>query len=203
MTHFCDTNNFKDEDSTVFKLFQEKARPSPMPVEAKKREMISCELCMAMFARENLLQNHLQKSHFLTVQNIRIYVCDKCDFRTGHYPTFQIHAKAKAACDPTKTYFKCEFCDQLLVTKFNRKAHCKIFHADKLEGNIKVFKCTLCKYKVGDENYFYEHKLKCKTSVKVNSKPLELKEERTKPNVITLRFGQFDPLDAVTDRKDA
>ena len=188
-------------------FFQEKLQSSLMPGEIKKREMISCELCMAMFDRENLLQNHLQKSHFLTVQNIRIYDCDNCDFRTGHFPTYQIHhkAKAKATCDPAKIYFKCDYCDQLLVTKFNRKAHCKIFHADKLEGNMKIFRCSHCKYKVGDENYFYEHKLKCKTSVKVNAKPLELKEEKMKPNVITLRFGQFDsqPETILSDRKDS
>ena len=170
--------------------------------------MFSCDLCMAMFDRENLMQNHVQKSHFLTVQDIHIFDCQRCDFRTGHFPTFQIHNKA-ATCDPAKVFFKCDWCDQLLVTKFNRKAHCKIFHADKLEGNIKTFKCSNCRYLSGDENYFYEHKLKCKTGVtKVVQRPLQPKEESPEAkidNTITLRFGQFTtnaPISNLESSKD-
>ena len=65
------------------------------------------------------------------------------------------------SCKPEKKYFKCEFCDQLLVVEVNRKQHVKIFHADKLEGKAVVYTCTLCGYKVADESYFYEHKFKC------------------------------------------
>ena len=160
----------------------------------RRKEMYSCEMCMAMFDRECLMQNHVQKSHFLTVQDIRIFSCERCDFRTGHFPTYQIHNKA-SNCDPTKVFFKCDFCDQLLVTKFNRKAHCKIFHADKLEGNMKIFRCANCKYKVGDENYFYEHKLKCKTgsvAKVVHHAPLQPKEA-PKSNTVKIQFGLFAP----------
>ena len=82
----------------------------------------------------------------------------------------------------------------LMSNLINRKAHCKIFHADKLEGNIKIFNCTNCKYRVGDENYFYEHKLKCKTGVtKLVQRPLLPKEQPLPKanNTVTLRFGQF------------
>ena len=127
-----------------------------------KREAFNCSLCQARFIRKRPYDDHLEKAHFETVDGIEVLSCDNCDFKTGNKPVYQKHIKYdKKSCQPDKKYFKCEYCDQLLVLDCWRKQHVKIFHADKLEGKTMVFTCIKCNYKVADADYFYKHKFEC------------------------------------------
>jgi len=126
------------------------------------REAFICPLCQARFIRKRPYDDHLEKAHFDTVEGIEILSCNNCAFKTGNKPVFNKHVKYdKKSCRPDKEYFKCEYCDQLLVLDCWRKQHVKIFHADKLEGKTMVYTCAKCDYKVADADYFYKHKFEC------------------------------------------
>jgi len=127
-----------------------------------KREAYNCSLCQATFIRKRPYDDHLEKAHFNTIEGIDILSCDNCDFKTGNKPVFNKHIKYdKKSCRPDKEYFRCDYCDQLLVLDCWRKQHVKIFHADKLEGKTLVYTCAKCNYKVADADYFYKHKFEC------------------------------------------
>lgn len=168
---------------------------------AKKRtgvfvkQEFNCSLCMAKFCREPPYTVHLETCHFNTVDNIKVLSCNNCGFKTGNNAAFQKHVKG-VSCYPNKQFFKCEYCDQLLVVDFNRKKHVRLFHADKLEGKVSVYHCLTCGYKVANEYYFYEHKFKCVKPKKppvpaaaMVDKPPEPQSEPPKEGHVKLIFG--------------
>ncbi len=128
-----------------------------------------CDLCTAQFIEEAPLRAHQEKCHFEAVEEIEVLSCQNCSYKTGHAPSLDKHKKG-LSCTPDREYFRCKFCDQMLVIENNLKLHYKSYHADKAkvndldngEGFRKLaLNCDLCMAQFPRRNLFETHQEMC------------------------------------------
>lgn len=143
-----------------------------MPVKSAKSK---CSLCTAEFIQETAFKSHQAKCHFEALSDIKVLSCKNCAFKTGHLPSYEKHCNGAVSCRPDKEYFKCDYCDQMLVVECNRQLHIKSFHYDKFledskkeneassdtEIDPKSFECDLCMAQFNRKLLLDAHTEKC------------------------------------------
>lgn len=86
------------------------------------------------------------------------FYCQICrngqPFRARSYLKKHLAAHVKAGLNDGKTvtktneWYKCNFCDEMLPSKYTLKGHTTLKHSDEVE-NAKVYKCRVCDKKFG------------------------------------------------------
>jgi len=112
---------------------------------------VLCSHCPKKFVSTIMLNMHIKERHNQELR--KRFSCSICGATKAKLAILKNHEKTHE----TAKLFSCEYCDYKTNTEFNRRAHVRYMHAEKLGVEQKFHQCEQCGYSTKNSKNLKDH----------------------------------------------